>query len=67
MTKLPLLSPQEIYKIAERAEDTINNTNSRSNHRMVVENAIREAVQLMIDKLNIQIVSPFQIDLSKPQ
>lgn len=67
MTKLPLLSPQEIYKIAERTEDTINNTNSRSNHRMAVENAIREAVQLMIDKLNIQIVSPFQIDLSKPQ
>ena len=65
MTKLPMLSADEIYKIAKRAEDTINNTNSRSNHLMCVENAVREAVQLMIDKLNIQIVSGFQIDLTK--
>ncbi|UOL48427.1 hypothetical protein QGX12_gp004 [Pseudomonas phage Kremar] len=65
MTKLPLLTAHEINKIALRAEDTIKNTTSRSSHLMCVENAIREAVQLMIDKLDIQIVSPFQIDLSK--
>lgn len=63
--RLPLLTQNEIHKIAARAEDTINNTNSRSNHHMAVENAIREAIHLMIEKLDIQIVSPFQIDLSK--
>lgn len=67
MTKLPLLNASEINRIAARAEDTIKNTTSRSSHLMCVENAIREAMQLMIDKLNIEIVSPFQIDLSKPQ
>lgn len=67
MTKLPMLTAVEIAKIAARAENTINNTNSRSNHQMCVENAIREAIHLMIEKLDIQIVSPFQIDLSKPQ
>lgn len=67
MTKLPLLTQNEIHKIAARAEDVINNTNSRSNHHMAVENAVREAIQLMIEKLDIQIVSPFHLDLSKPQ
>ena len=65
MTRLPMLTANEIYKIAARAEETIKNTTSRSSHLMCVENAIREAIQLMIEKLDIQIVSPFQIDLSK--
>lgn len=65
MTKLPMLTASEIHKIAARAEDTIKNTTSRSNHLMCVENAVREAVQLMIEKLDIQIVNPLQIDLSK--
>lgn len=67
MIRLPMLSANEIHKIAARAEDTIKNTTSRSSHLMCVENAIREAIHLMIEKLDIQIVSPFQIDLSKPQ
>lgn len=62
--KLPMPNANEIHRIAARAEDTINNTNSRSNHHMCVENAIREALQLVIDRMDIQ-MSPVTLDLGK--
>jgi BMFP domain-containing protein YqiC len=63
--KLPMPTANEIWKIANRAEDTINNTNSRSNHHMCVENAIREALQIVLDRLDVQLLSPLAVDLSK--
>ena len=64
--KLPMPTAHEIWKIANRAEDVIKNTNSRSSHQMCVENAIREALQIVIDRMDIQ-MAPISVDLSKPQ
>lgn len=63
--KLPIPNAQEIHRIASRAEETIKNTQSRSSHLMCVENAIREALALVVDRLNVQVPDAFQIDLSK--
>lgn len=62
--KLPMPTANEIYRIATRAEDTIKNTTSRSSHLMCVENAIREALQLVIDRMDIQ-MAPVSLDLGK--
>lgn len=64
--KLPMPTANEIYQIATRAEDTIKNTSSRSSHLMCVENAIRQALQIVIDRMDIQ-MAPISVDLSKPQ
>lgn len=62
--KLPMPTATEIHRIAARAEDTIKNTQSRSSHLMCVENAIREALQLVIDRMDIQ-MAPVSLDLGK--
>jgi pyridoxine 5'-phosphate synthase PdxJ len=62
--KLPMPTVNEIYAIAERAEAALVNTTSRSCHKLIVENAIRQALQLVIDKMNIQ-MAPVQLDLGK--
>jgi len=62
--KLPMPTANEIYRIATRAEDTIKNTTSRSSHLMCVENAIREALQIVIDRMDIQ-MNPVTLDLGK--
>lgn len=62
--KLPMPTADEIYRIASRAEDVIKNTTSRSSHQMCVENAIRQALQLVIDRMDIQL-TPIQLDLGK--
>ena len=63
--KLPIPNAQEIHRIAARAEETIKNTTSRSSHLMCVENAIREALALVVDRMNVQINDSLQIDLRK--
>lgn len=63
--KLPILTPQEIHKIAARAEDVIKNTQSRSSHQMCVENAIREAQALILEKLNIEVQHHYFVSLEK--
>jgi hypothetical protein len=62
--KLPMPTAQEIYNIAERAEGAIYNSGSRSADKMIIENAIRNALQIVVDRLNIQVAS-ISIDLSK--
>lgn len=63
--KLPMPTAQEIYNIADRAEDIINNTTSRSNHRMCIENAIRQALFIVVERMNIQVPDALYIDLTK--
>lgn len=65
--KLPMPTANEIHRIAARAEDVIKNTTSRSSHQMCVENAIREALQLVLDRMDIQMPSPLVLSLGKPQ
>lgn len=43
-TLLSMLDPKRIAELAAEAELVLNNTNSRSCHRMIVENAIRKAL-----------------------
>ena len=62
--KLPMPTPNEIYTFAERAEEAMRNTTSRSCHKLIVENAIRQALQLVIDRMDIQL-APVQLDLGK--
>ena len=62
--KLPMPTAQEIYNIADRAEGAIYNSGSRSADKMIIEIAIRNALQIVVDRMNIQ-VAPISIDLSK--
>jgi hypothetical protein len=62
--KLPMPTAQEIYNIAERAELAVYTSNSRTADRLIIENAIRNALQVVVDRLNIH-VAPISIDLSK--
>jgi len=64
--KLPLPTANEIFAIAERAEDAMRNTNSRSCHKLIIENAIRNALDIVVGRLNIQVPDTLTIDLSKP-
>ena len=63
--KLPMPTSQEIYNIAERAETAIYHSNSRTADKLVIENAIRNALALVIDRMDIQIPQPIGLDLSK--
>lgn len=65
--KLPMPTPQEITNIANACETPLSNTNSTSCRRAIVENAIRLALSLVIDRMDIQIPQPIGLDLSKPQ
>lgn len=64
--KLPMPSAQEIYNIAERAEGSIYHSNSRSADKLIIENAIRNALAIVVDRLDIQIPQPVGLNLSKP-
>lgn len=63
--KLPTLTFQEISNLAERAEAAIYVSNSRTADRHIIENAIRNALQIINDRMNIQVPNTFTIDLSK--
>jgi hypothetical protein len=65
--KLPMPTAQEIYNIACRAEEVTYISKSRLADRMAIENAIRQALALVVDRLDIQITTPLSVDLSKPQ
>ena len=63
--KLPMPTAQEIYNIAERAEGAIYHSGARNADKLIIENAIRNALQIVVDRLDIQIPAPLSIDLSK--
>lgn len=65
--RLQMPTAQEITSIANRCETPLSNINSVSARRAVVENAIREALAIVVDRMNIQIAQPTGLDLSKPQ
>jgi hypothetical protein len=62
--KLPMPTAQEIYNIAERAEHAMCASNSRTADKMIIENAIRNALQIVIDRMDIQ-MNPVTLDLGK--
>lgn len=62
--KLPMPGSNEIYQIAQRTEEAIYNSGSRSADRLLIENAIRQALQIVVDRLDIH-VNPITVDLSK--
>ena len=64
--KLPMPTAQEIYNIADRAEQSIYNSGSRSADKLIIENAIRNALAIVVDRLNIEVPDGLRIDLSKP-
>jgi LytS/YehU family sensor histidine kinase len=65
--KLPMPTAQEIAQIADRAEQAIYMCDAnRTATKLLVENAIRHALQVVIDKMDIRMAS-VQLDLSKPQ
>ena len=63
--KLPMPSPDEIYKMADRAASQM--TSTRSVNTLIIENAIRCGLQTVVDRMNIQIPNTITIDLSKQQ
>lgn len=63
--KLPVLTFQEIKNLAERAEHACNGSGSRTADVHIIENAIRNALQIYTDKLDIQIKQHYFVDLSK--
>lgn len=62
--KLPMPTPKEIWDIAERTEIAIYASGSRSADKIIIENAIRQALQIVVDRLDIS-VHPITIDLTK--
>ena len=65
--KLQMPTTQEIISIAERAEIAISASNSRFADRQIIENAIRNALAIVVDRMEIQIPQPVGLELSKPQ
>lgn len=63
--KLPTLTFQEINNIATRAEEATYLSSSRKANVQLIENAIRNALQIINDRMNIQVPDVFTIDLSK--
>jgi hypothetical protein len=65
--KLPMPTAQEIAQIADRAEHAIYMCDAnRTATKLLVENAIRNALQVVIDRMDIQ-MAPIQLNLGKPQ
>lgn len=60
--KLPMPTAQEIYNMADRAAGAT--TSSKSVNTLIIENAIRNALQVVVDRLNID-VAPIRLDLGK--
>uniref|UniRef100_A0AAU6VZJ7 Uncharacterized protein n=2 Tax=unclassified bacterial viruses TaxID=12333 RepID=A0AAU6VZJ7_9VIRU len=66
--KLPMPTVTEINDMAIRAEQAIYMCDAnRSATKLIVENAIRSALAIVVDRMNIQIPDSMAIDLSKPQ
>lgn len=64
--KLPMPTSQEIAQMADRAEQGIYMCDgNRTATKLIVENAIRNALQIVTDRLDIQVPSPLQVNLSK--
>lgn len=65
--KLPMPTSQEIAQMAERAEVGVYMCDgNRTATKLIIENAIRHALQVVTDRLDIQVASPLRVDLSKP-
>lgn len=62
--KLPMPTSKEIFDMADRA--AVNLTSTRSTNSLVIENAIRNALQIVVDRMDIQIPQPIGLDLRKP-
>lgn len=62
-----LLTPQEIYDIADKAENVTKQSTVRIAHQKAIENAIREALCLQLTRLITLVPSPvpIQVDLNK--
>lgn len=63
--KLPMPTSDEIYKAACRAEGAIYESRSRAADVYIIENAIRNMIQVIVDRMNIQVPDSLSIDLSK--
>lgn len=64
--KLPMPSAQEIQSISERADHAIYMCDGdRTATKHIVENAIRNALAIVVDRMDIQIPQPIGLDLSK--
>jgi uncharacterized protein (DUF1778 family) len=61
--KLPMPTAKEIYDMADRAAAYLGST--RSVNTLIIENAIRSALAIVIDRMEIQIPQPIGLDLSK--
>lgn len=62
--KLPMPTSKEIFDMADRAAAHL--TSSRSTNSLVIENAIRNAIAVIVDRMEIQIPQPIGLDLRKP-
>lgn len=63
--KLPMPTAKEIYDMADRAAASLGS--GRSVNTLIIENAIRNALAIVVDRMDIQIPQPIGLDLSKPQ
>lgn len=63
--KLPIPSSDEIYRAAHRAEEAIYKSGSRAANVYIIENAIQHVLRMFIDRMNIQMPDPLQVDLRK--
>lgn len=53
--KLPMPSANEINNLAIRAEDAIYRSNSRGADVQIIENAIRNALAIVVSRLDIEV------------
>lgn len=66
--KLPMPTATEINDMATRAEHAIYMCDANRNAtKIIVENAVRNALAIIVDRMNIQMPDTLTIDLSKPQ
>jgi hypothetical protein len=64
--KLPMPTATEILSIAERAEQAIYMCDAnRAATKLIIENAVRNAIQVIVDRMNVQIPDSLHIDLRK--
>lgn len=61
--KLPMPTADEVYKMAERAASAMGS--NRVMNTLIIENSIRNAMAIIVDRMNIQIPQPIGLDLSK--
>ncbi|UAV89604.1 hypothetical protein [Pseudomonas phage COT4] len=63
--KLPIVSFNEIKNLADRAESAIYSSGSRAADVHIIENAIRNALAIFTERLEIQFKGQFEVDLRK--